>query len=64
MPPCASRLGIGHPLVGDELYGSTAPPWVPRIFLHAAQLRVEGLLVELPLPQAPFNSDRTRIRRR
>ena len=53
---------IGHPLVGDELYGQlygydTDPEWMPRQALHAAHLEfshpADGRLVSLdaPVPQ-------------
>jgi 23S rRNA pseudouridine1911/1915/1917 synthase len=29
---------VGHPVVGDPVYGRTQPPMPPRIFLHAARL--------------------------
>jgi 23S rRNA pseudouridine1911/1915/1917 synthase len=29
---------VGHPVVGDPLYGRAQPPQPPRIFLHAARL--------------------------
>ena len=31
-------LALGHPIVGDALYGSDTPP-VPRLLLHACELR-------------------------
>ncbi|MFM9956750.1 MAG: RluA family pseudouridine synthase [Phycisphaerales bacterium] len=32
-------IGIGHPILGDPLYGSAKAPPVPRLMLHAAVLR-------------------------
>lgn len=29
---------IGHPLVGDTLYGGSAPAWCPRVFLHKCRI--------------------------
>lgn len=46
---------IGHPILGDELYG-TGCPWIPRQALHAAELSFplpggEGrMTVKAPLP--------------
>ena len=45
---------IGHPVVGDRLYGKGGGPAVPRIFLPAASVAVpgdSGLTVEAPLPE-------------
>jgi 23S rRNA pseudouridine1911/1915/1917 synthase len=48
--------GIGHPVVGDRVYGGRDPVSVPRLFLHAALLRFthpisgEEISVESPLP--------------
>jgi len=47
---------IGHPLVGDRVYGRPGSVASPRIFLHAARLELphpgmgEVLVVESPLP--------------
>ena len=30
---------LGHPIVGDALYGSDTPP-APRLLLHACELRL------------------------
>lgn len=40
----AQLSGLGHPLLGDVLYG-TPRAWLPRIFLHAASvgISVDGL---------------------
>jgi len=57
---------LGHPLVGDELYGqlygySEIPAWMPRQALHARQLRfrhpADNRLVEAraPLPEDMMN---------
>lgn len=43
----AHLAGIGHPIVGDRLYGG--PPG-PRCLLHAWRLDLEGLLLEAPVP--------------
>lgn len=44
---------IGHPLLGDAIYGGPCPSWGPRVCLHAEQISVstlEGLLaVRVPL---------------
>lgn len=48
--------GIGHPVLGDRLYGGRDPITVPRLFLHAATLRFrhpasgEEMVVSSPLP--------------
>ena len=48
--------GIGHPVVGDRVYGGRDPVTVPRLFLHAAALRFthpisgEEMSVKSPLP--------------
>ncbi len=47
---------IGHPVVGDAVYGAAREPAVPRMFLHAARLGFdhpvtgERVVVEAPLP--------------
>eukprot|EP00440_Ansanella_granifera_P003981 gb/GFBE01004322.1/.p1 GENE.gb/GFBE01004322.1/~~gb/GFBE01004322.1/.p1 ORF type:complete len:464 (+),score=72.49 gb/GFBE01004322.1/:1-1392(+) len=44
----------GHPLIGDDVYGSETNPWCPRLFLHSYRLRVDigdgPLDVRAPLP--------------
>jgi len=41
---------IGHPIVGDDLYGSPAPPDLPpRPLLHAKRLRIVHPVTEAPL---------------
>ena len=48
--------GIGHPVVGDPLYGGRDPVRVPRLFLHAASVGFdhpttgERVTVDAPLP--------------
>lgn len=53
---------IGHPILGDEVYGRSGPPWrsalpVPRLALHAATLDLphprggRRVRVEAPLPE-------------
>jgi RluA family pseudouridine synthase len=48
--------GIGHPVLGDRVYGRRDPVPVPRLFLHAARLELdhpgsgEGLTFESQLP--------------
>lgn len=48
--------GIGHAVIGDRLYGRRDPISVPRLFLHAVQLRFthpatgEEMTVASPLP--------------
>jgi 23S rRNA pseudouridine1911/1915/1917 synthase len=47
---------VGHPLIGDDLYGALAPSWAPRQLLHAATLDLlhpgtgEPLRLAAPLP--------------
>ena len=47
---------IGHPLLGDPLYGAPIPGWIERQALHARRLRfphpIEGVVLEFesPLP--------------
>ncbi len=43
----AHLAALGHPIVGDELYGG-APG--PRCLLHARRLELEGLTMEAPVP--------------
>lgn len=43
----AHLAGIGHPIVGDRLYGG-APG--PRCLLHAWRLSLDGLELEAPIP--------------
>ncbi len=47
---------IGHPIVGDKLYGSAPIPELKRHFLHAASLEFvspngEKMKIEAPLPE-------------
>lgn len=41
---------LGHPLLGDALYGG--PPWDRGFGLHAWRLTVDGVKVECPPPKA------------
>ncbi len=49
--------GIGHPVIGDRLYGGRDPVSAPRMFLHAAHLELdhpvsgEHLVYDSPLPE-------------
>jgi 23S rRNA-/tRNA-specific pseudouridylate synthase len=43
----ATCAALGHPLVGDVLYGGAAAPGVR---LHAHRLAIDGVTVESPLP--------------
>jgi 23S rRNA pseudouridine1911/1915/1917 synthase len=57
---------IGHPLLGDELYGQlygydVPPEWMPRQALHAARLSFDGpdgrhITAEAPLPKDFMNA--------
>ncbi len=40
---------VGHPVVGDPLYGRAQPPQPPRIFLHAAHLALAHPTTGVPL---------------
>jgi 23S rRNA pseudouridine1911/1915/1917 synthase len=40
---------VGHPVVGDPLYGRVQPPQPPRIFLHAAHLALAHPVTGVPL---------------
>lgn len=48
--------GIGHPVLGDRLYGGRDPIPVPRLFLHAAELSFDHprtgrrITVDAPVP--------------
>jgi 23S rRNA pseudouridine1911/1915/1917 synthase len=48
---------IGHPVVGDRLYGAPAEPALGRYFLHAASIRFEqpssGQPIEISAPLPP-----------
>jgi len=44
----ASLAELGHPVVGDRLYGSSAP--LERHLLHAASIAWEDFAAEAPLP--------------
>ena len=51
----AQLSSLGHPLLGDVLYGSSeSRAWLPRIFLHSSSLGVklhgEALQADCPLP--------------
>jgi len=49
----ATMAHLGHPVVGDAEYGGTGemmPIEVPRQMLHAAELSVDEIAVEIPLP--------------
>lgn len=39
---------LGHPLLGDELYGG--PAWVGGLALHAARITVDGIVIDCPEP--------------
>lgn len=47
---------IGHPILGDALYGKPVQTWAPRCLLHALEMRVPPLLqieemtIEAPVP--------------
>ena len=43
----AHLTGIGHPIVGDRLYGG---PEGPRCLLHARRLAIDDLELEAPVP--------------
>ena len=43
---CASKEGLGMPILGDDLYGHHAD----RLYLHAASLRFDDIKVEI-IPQ-------------
>ncbi len=40
---------VGHPVVGDLIYGRAQPPQPPRIFLHAAHLELAHPVTGAPL---------------
>ena len=44
----ASLAWLGHPVVGDRLYGSPGP--ADRHLLHAASIRLEGFLAVSEVP--------------
>lgn len=49
---------LGHPILGDELYGMQAPSLVPRLALHAATLHVLHPTTNTPLSLvAPLAGD-------
>lgn len=49
---------LGHPILGDDLYGVQAPTLVPRLALHAATLRVRHPSTDTPLTLvAPLAED-------
>lgn len=41
---------LGHPVIGDRVYGETEDFGAPRQMLHASSLTFEELAVEAPLP--------------
>jgi 23S rRNA pseudouridine1911/1915/1917 synthase len=41
---------VGHPLVGDDLYGGPALPGVEGAFLHASAIKIAGETFEAALP--------------
>jgi 23S rRNA pseudouridine1911/1915/1917 synthase len=43
----AHLAGVGHPIVGDRLYGG---PEGPRCLLHAWKLEIDGLALVAPIP--------------
>jgi 23S rRNA-/tRNA-specific pseudouridylate synthase len=53
----AHLAAVGHPIVGDELYGASLPSSLDRPFLHARKVLLESpstgeqLSIEAPLPQ-------------
>ncbi len=58
---------LGHPLVGDELYGGRRPEGLPRLMLHAEQLSLPHPITGRPLvfhapPGEPFTSGLERVR--
>lgn len=52
---------VGHPVVGDPLYGRAQPPMPPRIFLHATRLAfahpITGLVLDFTSPLPPDLAD-------
>jgi 23S rRNA pseudouridine1911/1915/1917 synthase len=49
---------IGHPVLGDRLYGRPQPTEPPRVFLHAAELQFTHPITGQPLAfQAPLPPD-------
>lgn len=51
---------VGHPVVGDPLYGRKQPPMPPRIFLHAARLALQHPVTAAPLTfSSPLPPDLT-----
>jgi 23S rRNA pseudouridine1911/1915/1917 synthase len=49
---------IGHPVVGDHVYGRAQPQEPPRMFLHAAELQFRHPVTSQPLAfQAPLPPD-------
>ncbi|MBB6431413.1 RluA family pseudouridine synthase [Algisphaera agarilytica] len=51
----ATFAHLGHPVLGDPVYGPTSSPHetkASRMLLHATSLRIEGIEVESPLPEA------------
>ena len=56
---------IGCPVLGDDLYGSKAMPRVPRLCLHAAELRFTHPTARQPiLATSPLPSDLRAVLRR
>ena len=53
---------LGHPLVGDFLYGTENPSLIPRTALHATELSLLHPITEKPLSwQAPLPPDMARL---
>ena len=53
-PIRATMAHLGHPVLGDAEYGGTGdamPVEAPRQLLHAAGLSVDGIAVEISLPE-------------
>ena len=48
---------VGHPVVGDTLYGARAQPALPRYFLHSREIVFshpstgQAMTIQAPLPQ-------------
>jgi 23S rRNA-/tRNA-specific pseudouridylate synthase len=41
---------LGHPILGDALYGAGGPPYAPRQMLHAAGIGYREIEVSSPDP--------------
>ena len=48
---------IGHPIIGDKLYGTKEDKKTPRLFLHAYKITIPNLAitVESPIPNEFYN---------